>query len=69
MRSNAIARPREYVTIVFRNCFYLWKIAHAQGDDVFVRANDRALRAMLSKMEESSPEVDEFRATLARGES
>lgn len=69
MRSNAIARPRDYVTIVFRNCFYLWKVALAQGDEVFARANDRALRAMLSKMEESTSEVDEFRATLTRGES
>ena len=69
IKSNAIARPREYTAIVFRNCFYLWKIAKSRGDDGAVRLNERTLKSYLARIEESLPELDEFRRITAGDQS
>ena len=69
IKSNSIARPREYNTIVFRNCFYLWKIAKAKDDAGAVRLNERTLRSYLARVEESLPELEEFRRITAGDQS
>ncbi len=69
IKSNAIARPREYNAIVFRNCFYLWRIAKDRSDDGAVRLNERTLRSYLARIEESLPELDLFRRIATGGES
>ena len=69
IKSNAIARPREYHPVVFRNGFYLWKIAAARGDDGAVRLNERTLRSYLARIEESVPELEEFRRITAGDQS
>ncbi len=69
IKSNAIARPREYHAIVFRNCFYLWKIARSRHDDGAVRLNERTLKSYLARIEESLPELDEFRRITAGDQS
>ena len=69
IRSNTIARSREFTSLVFRNCYYLWKVAQEGGDEAGVRTNERTLRALLSKVEDYLPEADAFRAVLAGGES
>ncbi len=69
IKSNAIARPREYRTIVFRNCFYLWKIAKTRHDDGAARLNERTLRSYMVRVEESLPELDEFRQLTAGDQS
>jgi tetratricopeptide (TPR) repeat protein len=69
IKSNSIARPREYHAIVFRNCFYLWKIAKSRDDDGAVRLNERTLRSYLARIEESLPELDEFRRITAGDQS
>ena len=69
IRSNAIARPREYLAIVFRNCFYLWKIAIGRGDAASVVTNERTLKTYVGRVEESLGEVDEFRAYLSGDKS
>lgn len=69
IKSNSIARPREYNAIVFRNCFHLWQIAKARGDDGAVRLNERTLRSYLARIEESLPELDEFRRITAEDQS
>jgi transcriptional regulator with XRE-family HTH domain/predicted negative regulator of RcsB-dependent stress response len=69
IKSNAIARPREYTAIVFRNCFYLWKIARSRKDDGAVRLNERTLKSYLARIEESLPELDEFRRITAGDQS
>jgi transcriptional regulator with XRE-family HTH domain len=69
IKSNAIARPREYQAIVFRNCFYLWKIAMARNDDGSVRLNERTLRSYLARVEEPLPELEEFRRSIAGDQS
>jgi transcriptional regulator with XRE-family HTH domain len=68
LRSNRLARPREYVPILFRNCYYLWRIAQLRQDEAGVRSNERTLRTYLSRVERQLPEVDEFRAWLGRGD-
>ena len=67
LRSNAIARPREYLSLVFRNCFYLWKVAAAKRDEAAVKLNERTLRVFLSRLEEDLPEAIAFRKHLAGG--
>jgi len=65
IQSNAIARPREYHGIVFRNCFYLWKIAKARDDSSATRLNERTLRSYIPRIEESIPELTEFQKLTA----
>jgi tetratricopeptide (TPR) repeat protein len=65
IKSNTIARPREYHIVVFRNCFYLWQIARARGDVGAARLNERTLKSYLARIEESLPEIDEFRRLTA----
>ena len=67
LRSNRLARPREYVSILFRNCFYLWRIAQSRRDGAGVRANERTLRTYVGRVEDYIPEVEEFRAHLGGG--
>lgn len=69
LRSNTVARPREYLSIVFRNCYYLWKIARARRDEAAVRANERTLRAYVGRIEEQMPEAEAFRAFSSGGEA
>ena len=69
IKSNSIARAREYNTLVFRNCFYLWQIAQKRGDHGAVRLNERTLRSYLARIEESLPELDEFRRLTAGDQS
>ena len=67
LRSNALARPREYLTVVFRNCYYLWKIADRSGDEAGAVTHERALRRYAGRIEESIPELECYRAHLAGG--
>ena len=69
VKSNAIARQREYPAIVFSNCFYLWKIAKAKDDAGAVKLNERSLRSYLARVEESLPELEEFRRLTAGDQS
>jgi len=67
LQSNSVARPREYYTVVFRNCFYLWKIAHSRSDEQAIRANERTMRAYLSRVDDSLSEAREYRRNMAGG--
>jgi tetratricopeptide (TPR) repeat protein len=67
LRSNRLARPREYLSILFRNCFYLWRIARSRKDESGVRTNERTLRTYVGRVEDYIPEVEEFRAYLGGG--
>lgn len=69
IRSNAIARPREYVTLVFKNCYYLWRIAADRKDEAGVKVNERTLRSLLHRVEDHEPEAEAFRGASGRGES
>lgn len=69
IKSNLIARPREYHPVVFRNCFYLWRIAQERGDAAATRLNERTLTSLLGKIEEAMPEADEFRSVISRREA
>ncbi len=69
LMSNTIARPREFFALVFRNCFYLWKMAQARGDKGSIKANERSLRTYLSRADDHAPEAEAYRAYLAGGRS
>ncbi len=69
LRSNLLARPREYVSVLFRNCYYLWKIARAREDEAGVKTNERTLRTYLSRVEGHMPEAEEFIAFLGGGKN
>lgn len=67
LRSNAIARSREYITFVFRNCFYLRNIATQRGDEAAAAVNERTLRAYMNRVDPDLPELIEFQAELEGG--
>ena len=68
IRSNLIARRLEHDEVVFRNTYYLWKIAINRGDAPAIRSNERGLRATLGRIEYRLPEADSFREYLSRGD-
>jgi tetratricopeptide (TPR) repeat protein len=65
LRSNALARPRQYITLVFRNCYYLWLIAGERGDAAAVKTNERSLKTYLSRISGELSEAEAFRSHLA----
>jgi tetratricopeptide (TPR) repeat protein len=67
LRSNRLARPREYVSILFRNCFYLWRIAKERHDEAGARTNERTLRTYLNRIDDHVPEAEEFAVFLGGG--
>lgn len=68
IRSNTIARPIDLVDVVFRNTFYLWRIALRRDDRGAAKLNERSLRSSLGRIETQLAEAEEFRAFLARGD-
>lgn len=68
MRSNAIARPREFFSIVFRNCYYLRAIALTRGDNRSVRSHERSLKALLNRADQEMSVLQAFRREI-EGES
>ena len=69
IRSNTLARAREFASVVFRNCYYLWKVAIARGDLTAARLNERTLRSLSAKMSDSLEELEEFRGAVGGGDS
>jgi tetratricopeptide (TPR) repeat protein len=67
LRSNSFARPRDYGAVLFRNCYYLWRIAQLRRDEAGIRTNERTLRTYLSRVGDYMPEADEFRTHLSGG--
>ena len=67
MRSNSIARPREYLTVLFRNCYYLWKIADTQGETAATKVNERTLRTYVGRVDATLPEAVAYRDLMSRG--
>ena len=59
-----IRATQEFFSLVFRNCFYLWRVARTKGDTASEKMNERTLRAYLSKVDETMPETAAFREAL-----
>ena len=66
LKSNTSSRPKEYASVVFRNCYYLWQIALERNDDTSVRAHERTLRAYLNRVADYLPEAEAYRAHVER---
>lgn len=69
LQSNTIARSRDYLPVVFRNCYYLWRMAQEHNDAPAVRTNLRTLKTYINRLEDALPEAEAFRAHLAGSES
>ena len=67
IRSNSVARPREFLEVVFRNCYYLWQISRKRKDTAATRTHERALKGYLGRIEQPIDESESFRAYLAGG--
>ena len=68
LRSNRIARASDFASVVFRNCFYLWRVAGAREDARACRLNEQSLKAYLGRADSSLPERTEFVAWMAGGQ-
>jgi tetratricopeptide (TPR) repeat protein len=69
LRSNAIAREREYLSLVFQNCFYLWRIAQRRADRHGEAVNLRTLRSYVSRVDQDMEERAEFLAAISEDAS
>jgi len=69
LRSNVLARTREFLSVVFRNCFYLREIARRTGDSVATATNERTLRAYLHRVDPELVEAAMFRSETVGGAS
>lgn len=69
LRSNGIARARDYVDVVFRNCFILRELALKQGDEATARMHEKTLRSYIHRVESNLPEARAFRSELNRGDA
>jgi len=67
LRSNAIARPRDYYAIVFTNCYYLREIGRKRDDAAMINSNERTLRVYLPRVEPDLPEAIAYRTEIAGG--
>jgi len=68
LRSNVIARSREFYSVVFRNCYYLREIARRRNDPALASQHERTLRAYLARVDADLPEAALVRTELAGGE-
>jgi hypothetical protein len=65
LRSNRIAREVEFEPVLFRNSWYLRRIALIRGDERAARALERTLVLHLGKMAPSMAEARALREELA----
>jgi len=68
LRSNAIARPNDYRSILFRNVFYLWRLAVDNRDSTAINSNERTLRTLSNRIHDDLPELDQFRRFTEGGD-
>jgi hypothetical protein len=64
LKSNAVARIGEFASLIFRNSYYLWKIATARQDETAKRSYERTLRKYVSRLPDYLPEVVAYREHL-----
>ncbi|GEM_PF-4378047 len=66
-KSNEFARPREYIDLIFRNCFYLWRIAESNGNKQSAKINLRTLRTYQGRVHDSLDELSDFTRYMGGG--
>ena len=69
LRSNRLARSRDYVSILFCNCYYLWRIAQTRQDAAGIKVNERTLRTHIGRVDSYLSEAVEFKAFLGGGKA
>ena len=68
MKSNRLARPMEFKTVLFRNSFYLWKIAQSLDDEKRSHSHLSALKKYFSQVDRDIDEVRLFATFLEKEE-
>lgn len=68
LRSNRLARPRDYTEVIFTNCFHLWKLAGHRNDSASRASNERTLRTLISRVQAYVHGVAEFKKYLGGGD-
>ncbi|HEX6851038.1 MAG TPA: helix-turn-helix transcriptional regulator [Candidatus Polarisedimenticolaceae bacterium] len=69
LRSNGIARARDYVDVVFRNCHILRALALAAGDVTTARMHEKTLRAYAHRVEPNLSEAREYLSESNRSDA
>jgi len=69
LQSNAIARPREFLSIVFRNCYYLWQIALRRNDTAAATIHQRTLGSYFGRVDRTMTEWQAYRDSRTGGQS
>jgi transcriptional regulator with XRE-family HTH domain len=69
LRSNGIARARDYVDVVFRNCHILRALALAAGDLATARMHEKTLRAFVHRVDPNLAEAREYLSELNRSDA
>ncbi|NNE35191.1 MAG: helix-turn-helix transcriptional regulator [Rhodothermales bacterium] len=67
MESNVIGRQQEYMSLVFCNCYYLWRIAVDEDNVTLALTHRRSLRSYLPRVPSSLAEARAFRAFETEG--
>lgn len=68
IQSNAYARGLDLKPTLFRNCYYLWKLAGLRHDEAGVAANEKSLRALKHRVPRDMHEVEAFLHANERGD-
>jgi tetratricopeptide (TPR) repeat protein len=68
IQSNTYARSLDHKPTLFRNCYYLWKLAGVRMDEPGVAANAKSLKALQHRVPRDMPEVDAFFHSKERGD-
>lgn len=65
LRSNSIARSREYVDLVFTNSYYLWLVYREREDHRGARLEERTLKTYIDRVDYAFEEKAAFERYLA----
>jgi transcriptional regulator with XRE-family HTH domain/predicted negative regulator of RcsB-dependent stress response len=61
LQSNTVARQVGQRSTVFRNCYYLWKLADLRGDRASAASHEHNLKTLVNRVPQDMPEVERYR--------
>jgi transcriptional regulator with XRE-family HTH domain len=68
IRSNGIARRQDYLSLVFKNSFYLWRCASRTNNRAAAVSHEKSLRALENRLRDDLPELEEYRRLREGGD-
>ena len=61
LKSNNLGRELGYNSTIFRNCYYLWKLAEKRGDRASAVSHEHNLRSLINRVPQDVKEVERYR--------